>query len=109
MKPFEQNILMKYLPGKTDRDNPEKWLPVWMHLEDTAGIMEKLVNKWLSPNIIKFIEDQLDTGDVTDISKLLAYVHDIGKFTPNSGSSAGNQITSRKKSYRNSIQLFLCS
>ncbi len=53
-----------------------------MHLEDTAGIMEKLVVYWLSPNILNFFECQIETGDAISVCKLAAYLHDIGKFTP---------------------------
>ena len=34
--------------AKTDRENEELYLPVWMHALDTAGVMDYLVEKWLS-------------------------------------------------------------
>ena len=79
---IQNNILLKYLPGKTDPNDFGLWLPVWMHLEDTAGIIDKLAGQWLSPNIGNLIASQLKTGDINSLSKLLAYWHDIGKFTP---------------------------
>lgn len=82
MRPQEINPFLKLLPGKSDRNNTGKWLPVWMHLEDTAGIMEKLVVNWLSPNIVNYFEKQIETGDAVSICKMIAYLHDIGKFTP---------------------------
>ena len=33
----------RFLAGKTDPENTSLWLPLWMHLWDTAGIMERLV------------------------------------------------------------------
>ena len=32
----------RFLAGKTDPENASLWLPLWMHLWDTAGIMERL-------------------------------------------------------------------
>ena len=37
----------RLLAGKTDPENSNLWLPLWMHLRDTAEIMELLVRKWL--------------------------------------------------------------
>ena len=31
----------RLLAGKTDPENTSLWLPLWMHLWDTAGIMER--------------------------------------------------------------------
>ena len=33
----------RFLAGKTDPENTSLWLPLWMHLRDTAEIMELLV------------------------------------------------------------------
>lgn len=32
----------RLLAGKTDPENSNLWLPLWMHLRDTADIMELL-------------------------------------------------------------------
>ena len=37
----------RFLAGKTDPENTSLWLPLWMHLWDTAGIMERLVRYWV--------------------------------------------------------------
>ena len=39
--------------AKTDRENEELYLPVWMHALDTAGVMDYLVEKWLSENTVR--------------------------------------------------------
>ena len=39
---------VRCLAGKSHSNEENLWLPLWMHLEDTAGIMEKLVVYWLS-------------------------------------------------------------
>ena len=43
----------KLLAGKTDPENSNLWLPLWMHLRDTAEIMELLVRKWLPDSVKK--------------------------------------------------------
>ena len=43
----------KFLAGKTDPENTSLWLPLWMHLRDTAEIMELLVRKWLPDSVKK--------------------------------------------------------
>ena len=35
----------KFLAGKTDPEHTSLWLPLWMHLRDTAEIMELLERK----------------------------------------------------------------
>ena len=45
----------KFLAGKTDPENSNLWLPLWMHLRDTAEIMELLVRKWLPDSVKKGI------------------------------------------------------
>ena len=41
--------------AKTDRTNSERWLPLWMHSYDTAGVMEYLYHNWLPLAVIKVI------------------------------------------------------
>lgn len=41
----------RFLAGKTDPENTSLWLPLWMHLWDTAGIMERLVRQWLPESV----------------------------------------------------------
>ena len=38
------------MPGKADRAGEELWLPLWMHLRDTAEMMRLLVQRWLPPS-----------------------------------------------------------
>lgn len=78
-----EELLM--LAGKTDGtgNESEKWLPVWMHLEDTAGIMDMLIKKWLPGSVITAAGFRSDEADIFQrLCKFIAYVHDIGKFTP---------------------------
>ena len=72
--------------------NPEsdRWLPLWLHLLDTAAVAEHLAGHWLAPTTRDLVEREL-SGSVSDLSpaeefRLLASwiagVHDIGKCTP---------------------------
>lgn len=57
-----------------------RWLPVRAHLLDTAGIMERLVLRWLPPSAARAV-----CGDPAELVRLcvfIAMVHDIGKLTP---------------------------
>ena len=65
----------RFLAGKTDPENTSLWLPLWMHLRDTAEIMELLVRKWL-PESVKKATD-LDEEALIALARFLAdsYTH----------------------------------
>lgn len=74
------------LIGKTDQQNPDLYLPLWMHLMDTAGMMSYLIEKRLSHNLREFMQSELIKDEVDDpevrlwqIAILAALLHDIGK------------------------------
>ncbi len=69
----------KYLAGKTDPNNVSLWLPLWMHLRDTAEIMELLVREWLPDSTKK--SAAMDEEALTSLARFLGYIHDIGKAT----------------------------
>lgn len=79
MSEYEYSWNIKCLAGKTDPNNKELWLPLWMHLEDTAGIIERLVRRWLPESVWHSVG--MDVEQLVAISCLLARVHDIGKAT----------------------------
>lgn len=75
--------------AKTNRDpqNPgavTQWLPLHQHLADTAGVAGRLVDEWVSPQVVARIATDLDgtVADVRVIAVWLAAVHDIGKISP---------------------------
>lgn len=70
---------VRLFAGKTDPANSAYWLPLWMHLRDTAGIMVYLVQKWLSESIRRHIG--LDEETLTRVACFLGWVHDIGKLS----------------------------
>ena len=66
----------EFLIGKSGY---QEYLPLWMHLKDTAGIIEKLIEKWVSDSTIR--STGLSSGEFKESSCFLAAVHDIGKAT----------------------------
>lgn len=68
-----------WLCGKADR-RTDRWLPLWMHAMDTALIMNKLRNHWLSDASVRAMAIDEDTLD--SVSLILGLLHDIGKATP---------------------------
>ena len=69
----------RFLVGKTDPENTSLWLPLWMHLWDTAGIMERLVRQWLPESVKRAMgmrEEALRAH-----ARFLGGIHDIGKAT----------------------------
>ena len=67
------------LMAKTGRDSQEAWLPLWMHLRDTAGVMKKLVPKWVPESV--FSAAKLEYESFLSAAVFLAATHDIGKAT----------------------------
>ena len=63
-------------------DGQELWLPYYMHLMDTAGVMERLVTHWLPAHITETITEENSEVDLDKLCRFIALVHDIGKATP---------------------------
>ena len=68
--------------AKTDRENAARWLPLHYHLMDTAGILSRLMNNWLSPAAQEAMAQGPDGDALRRVAAFLALVHDIGKATP---------------------------
>ena len=67
--------------AKTDRQDAQLYLPVWMHALDTAGIMERLYHKWLAGAVIGRLAAEIGEDMLYPVCRLLALTHDIGKLT----------------------------
>lgn len=74
------NYLFNDLVAKYDGQG--LWMPFYMHLMDTAGVMEQLVSHWLPLHIIETITEENSEIELNQLCKFLALVHDIGKATP---------------------------
>ena len=72
---------VRLFAGKTDPVNNGFWLPLWMHLRDTAGIMVYLVQRWLPESVRQHIG--LDENLLTQTACFLGWVHDLGKTSAN--------------------------
>jgi CRISPR-associated helicase Cas3/CRISPR-associated endonuclease Cas3-HD len=73
--------------GKSARDrstSQQLWLPLYQHLDDTAGIARQLVHTWLAPAAKARIGRDLPggTADVERLVVWLAAVHDLLKCSP---------------------------
>lgn len=79
MRRPELSCKVRRFAGKTDPDNSCLWLPLWMHLRDTAGIMRFLVQQWLPESVRRNLD--LDEELLTRTVVFLGWVHDIGKIT----------------------------
>lgn len=67
------------LMAKTGIEAEEAWLPLWMHLRDTAGIMKKLAAKWVPEAV--YAAAGLEYGQFQKAAIFLGAIHDIGKAT----------------------------
>ncbi len=67
------------LIAKTDPQNPENDLPLWMHLRDTAEVMRYLVQEWLPAGVRRAVK--LPRKAFLQTAIFLGAVHDIGKAT----------------------------
>lgn len=74
----KRNMTEKIFAGKTGNASSE-WLPLYMHLKDTAGIMEYLFERFLSDSFSNSCN--LEIEELKNTAVFLAYVHDIGKAT----------------------------
>lgn len=70
----------RLLAGKTDPENTSLWLPLWMHLWDTAGIMERLVRQWLPESAKRAMGFEREEALLAH-ARFLGGIHDIGKAT----------------------------
>ena len=71
--------LNQYLAAKTDPQNANLWLPLWIHSRDTAEVMRRLAMHWLSDGARAALE--LEEATLSKTAYFLGAVHDIGKAT----------------------------
>lgn len=71
-------MIEKLFVAKSGKTSSE-WLPLLMHLKDTAEIMEYLLENFISDSFC--ISCNMKEEDIKRTAIFLAYVHDIGKAT----------------------------
>ena len=68
------------LNAKTERDDETLWLPLVVHLQDTAAVMEYLLGHWLPERYCDSLN--LSREELFRLAIAIALLHDIGKATP---------------------------
>lgn len=89
MDGYNLSLQAKSLWGKLSLDGTNRWLPLWVHLADTAEMAEVLWEKWMPVHTKESIADGIcfdqenlsqDRMDYAKrLVKFLAAVHDCGK------------------------------
>lgn len=70
---------VKGLAAKTNFADNSQWLPLWMHLRDTAEIMKRLIQNWVPLSVRRTMG--LEEEVAANTAYFLGAVHDIGKAT----------------------------
>lgn len=72
-----------HLWAKKSRDNEPYWLPLIIHLADSASIAAFIWDQWLSEGVRRAIADSISKPDDARLLYIfLAAAHDVGKATP---------------------------
>lgn len=104
----ERSKILNLMIAKTDRANSERWLPLWMHSYDTAGVMEYLYHNWLPLAVIKVIGKDFGEEMGLKVCLFLAYIHDAGKLCSQFQSGVAEQVRDiREKLFQEAISLVL--
>lgn len=73
----------KSVLDRDDRTSIVGWLPLHVHLADTAAVMRLLAEHWVSPHVLDRISADIgDAGAVVPLLSWLGAVHDVGKISP---------------------------
>ena len=75
---LDYSQIYQIFPGKAGED--ESYLPLWVHLEDTAGVMEYLCEHRVPESVVYACG--LSHTEWKKVCVFLAMAHDIGKCTP---------------------------
>ena len=70
--------------GKSDYGVGESWLPLYVHMADSAGVASRLWSSWVPRSTREIVARALDGDEklAQSLFVFLAAVHDIGKATP---------------------------
>ena len=80
-KEFEHQ-LVQVMIAKLSREQEKAWLPVWAHLIDVAGIIEKILDHLIPNGLYTQISQRIHQTELKQLCIFLALTHDIGKLTP---------------------------
>ncbi|NCD09188.1 MAG: CRISPR-associated helicase Cas3' [Negativicutes bacterium] len=79
----ELSIAAKTLWAKKSKSDYMLWLPLVMHMSDSAWMARKLWRRWLPQSLKDLLTENI--GEESEAEKLLMFlgaVHDLGKATP---------------------------
>lgn len=84
---MDKKDMLRYLAGKTDPKDNTRWIPLWMHARDTAGIMEMLWQHWVPESLRRELCRGIGgtvkeyEGVYRKLCIFFGLIHDIGKVT----------------------------
>ncbi|CAM3211168.1 CRISPR-associated helicase Cas3' [Lactiplantibacillus plajomi] len=67
---------------KTSTDEGNFWLPLQVHLSDTANTINWLFNNWISDGVRQRLAAGMSVDEAQKLVKFLGAIHDVGKATP---------------------------
>ena len=96
---------IEIMAAKSSSADKSKWLSFTAHSEDTADMICKIFDKWLSSKERRYIAMQLDNRSDIDTAvsnarnycRIIALLHDIGKLTPAFQSKITNNIAGHRE------------
>lgn len=96
---------IEIMAAKSSSADQNKWLSFTAHSEDTADMICKIYDKWLSSKERRYIAMGLDNRSDMDAAvsnarnycRLIALLHDIGKLTPAFQSKITNNIARHRE------------
>ncbi|MBQ9010867.1 MAG: CRISPR-associated helicase Cas3' [Clostridia bacterium] len=69
----------KLVIGKTDQEDGQKWLPLWMHLRDTGAVMRYLLEAYIPEGTREYLACGNTPEELECLACFLGMVHDLGK------------------------------
>ena len=75
----KRSRLFYKIVAKTDPTTMDKFLPLWMHARDAAGVIQYLIDHWLAESIPDVIG--LNKNEMYRLAVFIAMLHDVGKVS----------------------------
>jgi hypothetical protein len=72
---------LQAMAAKSNPENPDEWLPFWLHSRDTAEVMERLLRHWVPEGEKAQMLPSGSEKELHALCRFLSLVHDIGKLT----------------------------
>lgn len=76
------NVLVAKTNSRTSESKSNKFLPLNIHLKDTASVIIYLATEWLPDSARLAMADGLSEDELVRVCIFIALVHDLGKATP---------------------------